>query len=191
MTIQDIKDKYFNNENILWQGKPENVPTFNKWDIFLIPFTIFLGIPMIFYTVLGILAMITGSGAQFAFIGITSFVIGFYLLFLRFWYRKKRIKNLLYFVTDKRVFCFDAMRNDVIFDITLSEVDLALSDKSLVLAQPFAIGDFIYNIGLDIFLRKFAKETPSFKYIDNIEEVSEIIMTNSKEKDADDDSLFI
>ena len=83
------------------------------------------------------------------------------------------------------------MRNEVVFDIFLYETDLSLGDRSLVLAQPYAIGDFIYNIGLDIFLRKFAKETPAFKYIENIEEVSKIIMTNSKEKDADDDSLFI
>ena len=191
MNKQDIRNTYFKNEKILWQGAPENVPTFNKWDIFLIPVTIFLGIPMIFYTILGAMAMITGNGAMFALVGITSFIIGVYILFLRFWYRKKRIKNLLYFVTEKRVFCFDAMRNDVVFDILLYEVELGLGHKSLLLAQPYAIGDFIYNIGFDIFLRKFAKETPSFKYIDNINDIAQIITTNSKEKDTDDDSLFI
>lgn len=191
MTMQEIRDKYFKNEKILWQGSPENVPTFNKWDIFLIPFTLFLGIPMIFYTILGIYAVFTAQGATFALIGITAFIIGFYILFLRFWYRKKRLKKLLYFVTDVRVFCFDTMRNDVVFDIPLYETELGLGYKCLLLAQPYAIGDFIYNIGLDIFLRKFTKETPAFKYIDNIEEVSKIIMTNSKEKEVDDDSLFI
>ncbi len=191
MTKQDIRDTYFKNEKILWQGAPENVPTFNKWDIFLIPFTIFLGIPMIFYTIIGAIAMITGNGAMFTLVGITSFIIGIYILFLRFWYRKKRIKSLLYFVTEKRVFCFDTMRNDVVFDILLYEVELGFTCKTLLLAQPYAIGDFIYNIGFDIFLRKFSKETPSFKYIDNIKDVADIIMTNSKEKDTDDDSLFI
>lgn len=191
MTKQDIKDTYFKSEQVLWQGAPENVPTFNKWDIFLIPFTIFLGIPMIFYTIIGAVAMFTGKGAMFALVGITSFIIAFYILFLRFWYRKKRIKKLLYFVTDARVFCFDTMRDEVVFDIPLYETELGLGYKCLLLAQPYAIGDFIYNIGLDIFLRKYAKETPAFKYIHNIQEVSKIIMTNSKEKDTDDDSLFI
>lgn len=191
MTIQDIINKYFKNEKILWQGAPEKVPTFNKWDIFLIPFTLFLGIPMIFYAIVGAIAVFTGNGAMFALVGITALIIGIYILFLRFWYRKKRIKNLLYFVTDARAFCFDTMRDEVVFDIPLYETELGLGYKCLLVAQPYAIGDFIYNIGLDIFLRKFSKETPSFKYISNIEEVSKIIMTNSKEKDADDDSLFI
>ena len=191
MTKEKIVSTYLKDEKILWQGKPENVPTFNKWDILLIPVSLILGVPMIFYTVLGAFATFTGNGASFALMGITAFLIGFYILVLRFWYRKKRIKNLLYFVSEKRALAFDNMRDEVVFDISLYETDLSLGDRSLVLAYPNAIGDFIYNLGLDIFLRKFTKETPAFRYIENISAVSEIITKNSKEKEADDDSLFI
>jgi len=191
MTNEKIIDTYLKDEKILWQGKPENVPTFNKWDILLIPLTLLLGIPMIFYTIIGAIATFTGNGAQFALVGITAFIIGIYILVLRFWYRKKRISRQVYYVTEKRVFAFDDMRDEVLFDFPLYETDLSLGYKTLALSEPNAIGDFIYNMGLDIFLRKFIKETPSFYYINDITRVSKIITKNSKTEGTDDDSLFI
>ena len=147
---------------------------------------------MIFYAVLALIMMIKGESILFSLIGITAILMGAYILLFRLWYRKKRIKKQVYFVTNKRAFAFDTMRDAVIFDIPLSETDLYLGDKSLIVGDANSIGDFVYNLGLDIFFRKFAKETPSFKYIDNINGVSKIIMTN-KEKavETDDDSLFI
>ena len=192
MTNEEIIKKHLNNEKILWHGAPVKVPLFNKWDIFMIPFTLIFGGSMIFYAVLALIMMIKGESILFSLIGITAILMGAYILLFRLWYRKKRIKKQVYFVTNKRAFAFDTMRDAVIFDIPLSETDLYLGDKSLIVGDANSIGDFVYNLGLDIFFRKFAKETPSFKYIDNINGVSKIIMTN-KEKavETDDDSLFI
>ena len=192
MNKEEIIKNYLKNEKILWHGCPKNTPLFNKSDIFLIPFTIFFGGLFILYAYFLAQLMIKGESVMFSFIGITSLLIGIYVLFLRLWYRKKRIKSQMYFITNKRVFGFDTMRYDVIFDINLDDVCLTLGNKSLILSDVNLIGDFVYNLGLDIFFRNFIKETPSFKYIENTEEVSKIIMTN-KEKagETDDDSIFI
>lgn len=192
MTKEEIIRKYLNNEKILWQKKPEKVSLFNKWDILMIPLTLIFGGSLLMYAVLSFIMMIKGESFMFSLIGITSFIIGAYILFLRLWYRKKRIKKQIYFVTDKRAFAFDTMRDSVLFDIPLDETDLYLGDKSLILGNTNSIGDFVYNLGLDIFFRKLAHETPAFKYINDINEVSKIIITNAeKVVDADDDELFI
>ena len=101
-------------------------------------------------------------------------------------------KKQIYFVTDKRAFAFDTMRDSVIFDIPLDETDLYLGDKSLILGNTNSIGDFVYNLGLDVFFRKLAHETPAFRYIEDINGVSKIIMTNAeKVVETNDDELFI
>ncbi len=192
MTNEEIIKKHLNNEKVLWQGEPVKVPLLHKSDIFMIPFTLIFGGSLIFYAIMAAIMMIKGESIIFSLVGITALIMGAYILFFRLWYRKKRIKKQVYFVTDKRAFAFDTMRDDVLFDIGLSETDLYMGDKSLIVGETNSIGDFVYNIGLDIFFRKFAKETPAFRYIDDISGVSKIIMTN-KEKavETDDDSLFI
>lgn len=192
MTKEEIINRFLKDEKILWQGKPFKVPTFNKSDIFMIPFTIIFGGSFILYSIISALVMFAGKDIMFALIGITFLLIGIYLLFLRFWYRKKRIKRQLYFVTNKRVFSFDTLRDEVIFDIPLYETQFYMLDKTLILGDTNVLGDFIYNLGLDIFFRKISNETPSFKYINDIDKVAEIINSNIKTaKETEDDTIFI
>ena len=192
MTKDEIKSKYLNSEVILWQGDAVNVPLFNKSDIFIIPFTLIFGGLFVIYALISALMMIAGESALFSLVGITFLLIGLYILFFRIFYRKKRILREIYFVTENRVFAFDSMRDEVIFDISLNETELYLGDKSLILGSTNSIGDFVYNLGLDIFFRKFIKETPTFKYIDDISGVYKIIIENKKkEVEIEDDSIFI
>ncbi len=192
MTNSEIKEKYFKHDTVFWEGAPKKVPVFTRSDFLLVPFSLIFGGFLLAYAVIAAIMMIAGQGILFSLAGITFLLIGVYLIFIRLWYRKKRISREVYFVTDKRVFGFDTMRDNVLFDIALRDTDLSLGYKSLELGEVNSIGDFIYGLGLDIFFRKFAKETPAFKYIDDIEQVSKIIIT-TKEKDdgTDDDSLFI
>lgn len=192
MTKEEIIKKHLKNEKILWQAEPKKVPLFNKSDIFIIPLTVAFGGSLLMYSILSFIMMIKGESFVFSLIGITSFIIGAYILFLRLWYRKKRIKKQLYFVTSKRAFAFDTMRDSVIFDIPLDATDLYMGDKSLILGNANSIGDFVYNLGLDVFFRKFTHETPAFRYIEDINGVTKIIMTNSeKVVETGDDELFI
>ncbi|MBQ3119008.1 MAG: hypothetical protein IJC10_04530 [Clostridia bacterium] len=192
MTNAQIKEKYFKNDTVLWEGSPNKVPVFSKADFLLVPFSLIFGGFLLGYAILSAIAMLAGQGILFSLTGITFLILGIYLIFLRLWYRKKRISREVYFVTNKRVFGFDTMRDNVLFDIPLRDVELCLGYKSLELGEANSIGDFIYGLGLDIFFRKFSKETPAFKYIDNIEKVCKIIISNiEKEDGTDDDSLFI
>ena len=192
MDKTEIINRFLKDEKILWQGAPSNVPYLNKSDIWLIPFTLLFGGAFIGYAIISAIMMFAGKSIMFALTGITLLLMGTYILFFRFWYRKKRIARQLYFVTDKRVFAFDTMRDDIIFDILLEDTDLYLGYKSLIISDINAIGDFIYNLGLDIFFRKFAKETPSFKYIDDINNVSRIIISAKETvEENDNDSIFI
>jgi len=192
VNTNEIKNKYLKEETVLWQGAPKNTPLFQKSDIFMIPFSLIFGGIFIIYAVISVLLLITGQSIMFSLVGITFLLFGLYILIFRLWYRKKRISREVYFVTNKRVFAFDTMRDNVVFDILLSDTELYLGSKSLILGETNSIGDFIYNLGLDIFFRKFSKETPSFKYIDDINEVSKIIMKNKETaEETDDDSIFI
>ena len=98
--MNNIKEKYLNNETVLWEGTPENVPLFNKFDFLLIPFSLVFGGMMIVYAVVSAIMTFSGQGIMFSLVGITAFILGFYFIFLRFWYRKKRIGREVYFVTD-------------------------------------------------------------------------------------------
>lgn len=192
MTPNEIKEKYLKHDSILWQGAPKKVPVFTRYDFLLVPFSLIFGGFLLAYAILAAVAMFAGQGILFSLVGITFLIMGIYLIFIRLWYRKKRITRQVYFVTDKRVFGFDTLRDDVLFDIPLRDTDLSLGYKSLELGEVNSIGDFIYGLGLDIFFRKFSKETPAFRYIDNIEQVSKIIITTTQKDDGtDNDSLFI
>ncbi len=192
MTNAQIKEKYFKNDTVLWEGAPNKVPVFSRADFLLVPFSLIFGGFLLGYAILSVVVMLAGQGILFSLVGITFLLLGVYLILLRLWYRKKRISREVYFVTNKRVFGFDTMRDNVLFDIPLKETELSLGYKSLELSETNSIGDFVYGLGLDIFFRKFSKETPAFKYIDNIEEISKIIILNiEKEDGTDDDSLFI
>lgn len=190
MTVNEIKEKHLKNEKILWQGCPQKVPVFTKADFLLVPFSLIFGGFLLGYAFLSALAMIAGQGIMFSLVGLTFLILGLYIIFIRLWYRKKRVSREVYFVTSKRVFGFDTMRDTVMFDIDLKKTDLSLGDKRLELGEINSIGDFIYGLGLDVFFRKISHETPSFKYINDINGVAKIIMTNSCE-DTDDDSIFI
>jgi len=193
MTYDEIKEKYLNNEKILWQGAPQSVPLLNKSDIYLIPATILLGFPLIIYAVISAVMMFYGEGIMFSLVGITSLLIGAYILLARLWYRKKRIKKYIYFITEKRIFGFNTMRDTVIFDIPLENIELSRDKNSIYFGEQNLVADLIYNLGIDIFFRKFAKETPAFMYVDNITSVSKILTDNIQIKQEDDnnDSIFI
>ncbi len=192
ISMNNIKEKYLKDETILWQGKPEKVPTFNKLDFLLVPFSLVIGGMMLVYAVVSAIMMFSGQGIMFSLAGITALLLGVYFIFLRLWYRKKRISREVYFVTDKRVFAVDTMRDNVIFDIPLENVVMYLGDHSLILGETNSIGDFVYGMGLDIFFRKFAKETPAFRYIEDIKKISDVIVKNiQKNEENADESPFI
>ena len=135
MTNAQIKEKYFKNDTVLWEGAPNKVPVFSRADFLLVPFSLIFGGFLLGYAILSVVVMLAGQGILFSLVGITFLLLGVYLILLRLWYRKKRISREVYFVTNKRVFGFDTMRDNVLFDIPLKETELSLGYKSLELSE--------------------------------------------------------
>ena len=124
MTKEEIKNKYFHEEEkILWSGTPEKLKTFSKYDVFLIPVTVIFAVFILVYVYSAFMLMIQGKSAAFALSGITCLLVAFYLVLGRIWYRNKRLSKNLYFITNKRVFVFNTLRDTVTVDIPIEFTD--------------------------------------------------------------------
>lgn len=195
MTKEEIIKQYFaDDEEILWFSKPTTLKPFLRTDMILIPLTLILGGYILWYAYASLMLLITGQNATFALSGITLFLIGLYLVFGRIWYRYKRISKNFYFVTNKRVFVFNALRNTVTVNMPLKEVNPEAFQHDLFLGDKHLGGDFIYGLGLDIFLRNIAQETPGFYAIDDPKAVIKTIKRanrNSRKTEDTDGESFI
>ena len=191
MTKEEIKNKYFkDNEEIIWTGKPDALRWFVRLDFILIPITLILGGYMLLFAFSAFILMLRGENMTFALSGITVLLIAFYLIFGRLWYRRKRASKNLYFVTNKRVFVFNTLRDTVDADILLQNTELYVSKNTLFLGERFFAGDLIYALGLDLFFHKLAGQSPAFYNIKNPEVIKEIIVRASKSsrKEISDDT---
>lgn len=195
MTKEEIIKQYFtDDEEVLWFSKPTMLKPFLRTDMILIPLTLFLGGYILWYSYVTFMQLLSGQNILFAFSGITFFLIGLYLVFGRIWYRYKRISKNFYFVTNKRVFVFNALRDIVTVNIPLNEAQTEAFQHDLFLGDKHLGGDFIYGLGLDIFFWKNVTETPGFYAIDDPKAVIKTMKRakrNSRKTEAGNDSEFI
>lgn len=194
MTKEEIKNKYFNEgEEILWFSSPDKVKYFTPSDIFMIPFTVILGGIMLIYSYSVFMLMLSGESIMFSISGITFFLLGLYIIFGRIWYRHKRLSKNLYFVTNRRVFVFNTLRDTVSADLFLEYTDPSVYKNTLFLAGKYLGGDIIFSLGLDLFLNRFTTSSPAFVGIENPEEIKKIIVRakKSRKKDKNDTDDFI
>lgn len=195
MTKEDVKNKYFpDGEEVLWEGTPDKLKYFSRTDICLIPITLLIGWFLFSYAYNAFMMMLRGQNFVFALSGITILLIVFYLVFGRIWYRHKRLSRNLYFVTNQRVFVFNTLRDIVTADISLRDVSVEVFQNDVFLSYKYLGGDFIYGLGLDIFLKN-TKETPAFYAVSDAEKVAKLIKKAKKNRKAassnDNDSEFI
>ena len=106
-----------NDEEILWEGKPDASKNLTKQDIFLIPFGLFFFGFAIFWTV-----MASSFGGFIGVFGLPFIGVGFYMVFLRFGYVKRRKMNTYYAVTNKRVIRYIDGVKQVINEIRLNNI---------------------------------------------------------------------
>lgn len=193
MTTNEIKNKYFReNEEILWQGKPEKIRFFSKKDIIIIPLTTIIGAYFLLYAAFSFMMMIEGKSMTFALSGITILLVALYLLFGRIWYRYRKLSKNLYFVTSSRVFVFNTLRNIVTADIPLELTKISCLKNDVYLSSKLLGGDIACALGIDLFLYNIIRESPAFYGIENPEDVMKIIERAKKHrKNTYDDSEFI
>lgn len=193
MTKEEIQKKYFtDDEEILWFDAAKNVGIFTTSDIFLIPLTLFVGGFLLFYAFSSMILMFRGESIAFSLSGITMILIALYLIFGRIWYRYKRVSKNLYFVTSKRIFIFNTLRDTVSAEIPLADAVPCVRRNALILSDQYPAGDIVFGLGLDLFFRSFVRETPAFTGIENPSEVLQVIQNAKKSrKAAEHDSDFI
>jgi len=101
-TDSDIKSELAQHldpqEKLIWAGKPRGGFRFQLFDIFLIPFgAIFFGFS-IFWII-----MAAQTSIFFALFGIPFVLVGFFLLFGRFIYDKRKRETTTYGLTQERI----------------------------------------------------------------------------------------
>lgn len=186
MTKEEIINQYFaKDENILWVGTPNALRYLTRSDVILIPLTVLVGGFMLAYAYSSMILMFRGQSMAFALSGITLFIIGFYLIFGRIWYRHKRLSRNLYFVTDKRCVVFNTLRDQITADIPIHSAEPEVFLNTLFLSDKFLGGDIVYNLGLDVFFHNVVRESPAFTAIDNPEQVKQMIKRAKKNRKRD------
>lgn len=110
-TQQVFQEQLLKGEDILWSGQPDPNVTFTTMDIFLIPFSLFWGGFAIFWEILVLIFPRGVDYGDFNFVahlifplfGIPFVIIGLYLMFGRFIYKKWKKRRTYYAVTNKRL----------------------------------------------------------------------------------------
>jgi hypothetical protein len=102
------------NEKILWSGRPEP-RWFTAADFFLIPFSLLWGGFAFFWEGTVLHLYLTnpkaGPGIFMVFWGIPFVLIGFYMIFGRFFYQRWVQKNTFYALTNQRVIILSLLRS--------------------------------------------------------------------------------
>lgn len=166
MTYEEIKKEYFGeDEEIIWQGTADKLTYFMRADVAIIPLTLIISGFLLFSAYASFMMMMQGKSMSFALSGITVLLVAFYLLFGRIWYRHKRIQRNMYFVTDRRVFALNTLRNTVIVDLPIDMVFPEIVGNTLYLREKNLFGDVVHHLGLDVFFHGFVSQSPAFTAI--------------------------
>jgi hypothetical protein len=189
MTKEEIQNKYFPGEEILWFGTPDKLRYFMREDWVMIPLTLLVGGYLLFFAFASMITMFRGESMTFALSGITFLLIGFYLIFGRIWYRHKRLSKNMYFITNKRVFIFNTLRNQIAVDILLDFTNPYQLQNTIFLAEKSLLGDIAYSLGLDVFFHNTLSASPAFIAISNPEQVlKKLTLAKKNRKKANHDT---
>lgn len=92
-------------EDILWYAQPDPSGRITWADLFLIPFGLFWTIFSIFWVAAVFVIAVTDEPAAFLGVafGIPFVLVGLYMLFGRFWYKRWAKKRTYYAVTSRRI----------------------------------------------------------------------------------------
>lgn len=192
MTKEEIQKQYFyENETVLWSGTADALRYFTRTDFVLVPLSLLLGGMLLVYAFSSFWLMVQAKSMAFSLAGLTSVLIGIYLIFGRIWYRHKRLSRNIYFVTENRVFVFNTLRDTVTLDMPIADALPEIFQNTLFLGEKRLAGDLLYGLGLDVFFHHFTTESPAFYAISNPELVKKQIKQAKKmrkwgKQDADD-----
>jgi len=182
---QVFGDYLMQGENILWFGKPDPSVLLSRGDIFMIPFSLLWGGFAIFWEALA-LGAASGSGAKgappplFALFGVPFVLVGLYMIFGRFIYKRWRKTNTYYAVTDKRVLVLtklwrsdlQAIRIGVIPTLNLS---VGRDGRGTIVFGNTSYASTYANSGMDFFGGFYGSQAPAFYDIKDAREVHDLV----------------
>ena len=167
----ELKNHLEPDEKLIWVGVPANGWAFNTYDYFMIPFSILWAGFAFFWE---FTAIASGAPIMFALFGVPFVLVGFYLLFGRFIVDRKRRKNTLYVLTNKRIIIRSGARNKTLKTAHLINIkDIVLKEK------PNKTGTILFNAGPSNIITNTTAQLPifttggsfSFEMIDDVAEV--------------------
>lgn len=176
-------------ERVLWAGQPDPSVNFTMWDIFLVPFSLIWGGFAVFWEVSVLVSMIprNGMGVMFALFGIPFVLVGLYLIFGRFIYKRWRKHRTYYAVTNRRVLSLTKVGGQQFQSKSIASIaeigkrvgrsgtgTLTFGGRwSMFLWGSWGTGSWA-NTGMDIF--PFFGSLLMFSDIKNVNEVHKLIM---------------
>lgn len=152
-----IYDNLQEEEQILWQGRPNPNKLFTKFDMFYFPITLLWCVAIAFF---GYLIVKASSEFDLTYIYIIFIIftaMGLYLLVGRFLYKKARRKSIYYYITNKRAIILnkDSIKFENLENIKGIHKD-QLKDGSGTLTFGKDLGTNLYMIDMGLtYLAKF------------------------------------
>lgn len=163
-------------EKLLWSGKPNASKLFSPSDAFLIPFSLLWGGFAYFWEAT---VIVSGAPLLFKLWGIPFVVIGTYMIFGRFFVKRRINENTAYAITDKRVLIVTTWptRNLTALDLrTLPSTTLREGNDGgghIVLGtDPFGMACYA-DTGMDLFGQ--TRGAPALRNLANVRRVYEQI----------------
>jgi len=118
-TPAEITSNLAPGERILWKGVPKQGYILRKRDALMIPFTLLWGGSVVFWEG-GVIK--SGVPWYLTFWGVPFLLVGFYLVFGRFWVDRGVRARTVYAVTDQRVLFLSGFANRTLTSLELSNL---------------------------------------------------------------------
>jgi len=182
-------------EEILWVGQPDPAVIFTNADIFLVPFSILWGGFAVSWECSALfMPVVSNHGTSFPLIifplfGLPFVIIGLYITFGRFIYKKWKKQHTYYAITNKRAIILSDSRRGNIRAVRIDTLQglsrnmrsdghgsITFGEKS---GYPLSYG----NTGLDFFGSQYGEPPLTFYDIKNASSVYELVNKLMYEKD--------
>ncbi len=172
---QVFQKELLKEEKMLWCGQPDTSVVFTKADIFFIPFSILWGGFAILWFIIAII-----EKAPFFFIlwGIPFVAIGFYFIFGRFVYKKKKKERTYYAITNKRILILSKNEIEGAYINTIPVINKTIHKSGMGTIR-FGNADIFSsmygNAGMDFFGSFYYKGAPVFYDVKEAQKVYDIV----------------
>lgn len=179
--MSDLNKGFLDNEKIIW-SKEASTRFFSRLDILSIPLTliVFGGISTVFSLYLyASFSKNPGLLMYFFVAGFAIYLVSFYFIIGRFFYRKSRAKKESYIITDKNIMIADS--NEVIVSSPLDRAVPFVRGKEICFSSEDMFSMLFYNLGADALLKLRPKRALVFSDIYNTDEIIKIIEDAKKE----------